>query len=75
MQDSGAPESERGRRADTASQRLADQITLVILYHMLQESAIQLQREMLQMLQDKENEEQRQRILTLGAREPLYRAA
>ncbi|KAJ8352506.1 hypothetical protein SKAU_G00239820 [Synaphobranchus kaupii] len=40
-----------------ASQRLADQIPLVILYVMIQESANQLQREMLQMLQDKENEE------------------
>ncbi|XP_067359315.1 interferon-induced GTP-binding protein Mx-like [Channa argus] len=38
-----------------ASQRLADQIPLVIRYQMLQESAIQLQREMLQMLQDKDN--------------------
>nr|ACF75867.1 Mx2 protein [Oplegnathus fasciatus] len=38
-----------------ASQRLADQIPLVIRYQMLQESAIQLQREMLQVLQDKEN--------------------
>nr|Q6PW23.1 RecName: Full=Interferon-induced GTP-binding protein Mx; AltName: Full=Interferon-inducible Mx protein [Epinephelus coioides]AAS82739.1 interferon-inducible Mx protein [Epinephelus coioides] len=38
-----------------ASQRLADQIPLVIRYQMLQESAAQLQREMLQMLQDKEN--------------------
>ncbi|XP_068576149.1 interferon-induced GTP-binding protein Mx [Cebidichthys violaceus] len=38
-----------------ASQRLADQIPLVIRYQMLQESAVQLQREMLQMLQDKEN--------------------
>uniref|UniRef100_A0A3Q4I981 Interferon-induced GTP-binding protein Mx n=1 Tax=Neolamprologus brichardi TaxID=32507 RepID=A0A3Q4I981_NEOBR len=37
-----------------AGQRLADQIPLVIRYHMLQEAAIQLQREMLQMLQDKE---------------------
>ncbi|XP_071393376.1 interferon-induced GTP-binding protein Mx3-like [Centroberyx affinis] len=36
-----------------ASQRLADQIPLVIRYLMLQESAKQLQREMLQMLQDK----------------------
>ncbi|XP_071771725.2 interferon-induced GTP-binding protein Mx3-like isoform X1 [Centroberyx gerrardi] len=36
-----------------ASQRLADQIPLVISYLMLQESAKQLQREMLQMLQDK----------------------
>nr|XP_046240532.1 interferon-induced GTP-binding protein Mx isoform X1 [Scatophagus argus]XP_046240533.1 interferon-induced GTP-binding protein Mx isoform X2 [Scatophagus argus] len=40
-----------------ASQRLADQIPLVIRYQMLQESAIQLQREMLQVLQDKENAE------------------
>ncbi|GAA6222302.1 interferon-induced GTP-binding protein Mx-like [Lates japonicus] len=40
-----------------ASQRLADQIPLVIRYQMLQESAVQLQREMLQMLQDKENME------------------
>uniref|UniRef100_A0A4W6D500 Interferon-induced GTP-binding protein Mx n=1 Tax=Lates calcarifer TaxID=8187 RepID=A0A4W6D500_LATCA len=40
-----------------ASQRLADQIPLVIRYQMLQESAVQLQREMLQMLQDKENVE------------------
>ncbi|KAF1391315.1 hypothetical protein PFLUV_G00040850 [Perca fluviatilis] len=38
-----------------AGQRLADQIPLVIRYQMLQESAIQLQREMLQMLQDREN--------------------
>ncbi|KAL0978542.1 hypothetical protein UPYG_G00171890 [Umbra pygmaea] len=41
-----------------ASQRLADQIPLVIRYMLLQESAAQLQREMLQMLQDKENMEQ-----------------
>ncbi|XP_041837169.1 interferon-induced GTP-binding protein Mx-like [Melanotaenia boesemani] len=40
-----------------AGQRLADQIPLVIHYQMLQESAIQLQREMLQMLQDKEKME------------------
>ncbi|XP_062272449.1 interferon-induced GTP-binding protein Mx-like [Scomber scombrus] len=40
-----------------ASQRLADQIPLVIRYQMLQESAVQLQREMLQVLQDKENME------------------
>lgn len=40
-----------------ASQRLADQIPLVIRYQILQESAIQLQREMLQVLQDKENME------------------
>ncbi|XP_029005826.1 interferon-induced GTP-binding protein Mx-like isoform X1 [Betta splendens] len=38
-----------------ASQRLADQIPLVIRYQMLQESAVQLQSEMLQMLHDKEN--------------------
>ncbi|TWW61792.1 interferon-induced GTP-binding protein Mx-like [Takifugu flavidus] len=40
-----------------ASQRLSDQIPLVIRYHMLQEFAIQLQREMLQLLQDRENTE------------------
>ncbi|XP_076609440.1 interferon-induced GTP-binding protein Mx [Chaetodon auriga] len=40
-----------------ASQRLADQIPLVIRYQILQESAVQLQREMLQILQDKENSE------------------
>uniref|UniRef100_A0A667YHN9 Interferon-induced GTP-binding protein Mx n=1 Tax=Myripristis murdjan TaxID=586833 RepID=A0A667YHN9_9TELE len=40
-----------------ASQRLADQIPLVIKYLMLQESAAQLQREMLQMIQKKENVE------------------
>ncbi|CAK6958698.1 interferon-induced GTP-binding protein Mx-like [Scomber scombrus] len=40
-----------------ASQRLADQIPLVIRYQMLQESAVQLQRKMLQVLQDKENME------------------
>ncbi|XP_078104066.1 interferon-induced GTP-binding protein Mx-like isoform X2 [Sander vitreus] len=40
-----------------AGQRLADQIPLVIRYQMLQESAVQLQREMLQMLQDKEKTE------------------
>ncbi|XP_012717641.2 interferon-induced GTP-binding protein Mx [Fundulus heteroclitus] len=40
-----------------AGQRLADQIPLVIQYQMLQESAIQLQRDMLQMLQDKEKME------------------
>ncbi|KAM9409427.1 interferon-induced GTP-binding protein Mx-like [Pholidichthys leucotaenia] len=38
-----------------AGQRLADQVPLVIRYQMLQEFAIQLQREMMQMLQDKEN--------------------
>lgn len=37
-----------------AGHRLADQIPMVIRYQMLQESAMQLQREMLQMLQDKE---------------------
>ncbi|XP_033481506.1 interferon-induced GTP-binding protein Mx-like [Epinephelus lanceolatus] len=40
-----------------AGQRLADQIPLVIRYQMLQESAVQLRREMLQMLQDKEKTE------------------
>lgn len=38
-----------------ASQRLADQIPLVIRYHMLQEFAVQLQREMLQLMHDREN--------------------
>ncbi|KAM9813641.1 LOW QUALITY PROTEIN: interferon-induced GTP-binding protein Mx-like [Neosynchiropus ocellatus] len=38
-----------------ASQRLADQIPLVIRYQMLQESAAQLKREMMQMIQEKEN--------------------
>lgn len=38
-----------------ASLRLADQVPMVIRYQMLQESAVQLQREMLQVLQDKEN--------------------
>ncbi|XP_008289662.1 interferon-induced GTP-binding protein Mx-like [Stegastes partitus] len=37
-----------------AGRRLADQVPLVIRYQILQESATQLQREMLQMLQDKE---------------------
>ncbi|KAJ8388547.1 hypothetical protein AAFF_G00132610 [Aldrovandia affinis] len=37
-----------------ASQRLADQVPLVIRYLVLQETAAQLQREMLQMLQDQE---------------------
>lgn len=40
-----------------AGQRLADQVPLVIRYQMMQESAVQLQREMLQMLQDKEGTE------------------
>ncbi|KAM3620747.1 uncharacterized protein V6R79_001460 [Siganus canaliculatus] len=40
-----------------AGQRLADQIPMVIRFQMLQEFAIQLQREMLQVLQDKENSE------------------
>lgn len=40
-----------------ASQRLADQIPMVIRYHMLQELALDLQRQMLQMLQDKDNVE------------------
>ncbi|KAM9534935.1 interferon-induced GTP-binding protein Mx2 isoform 1-T1 [Salvelinus alpinus] len=41
-----------------ASQRLADQIPMVIRYMVLQESASQLQREMLQTLQEKDNIEQ-----------------
>lgn len=40
-----------------ASQRLADQIPMVIRYQMLQELACDLQRQMLQMLQDKDNVE------------------
>ncbi|KAF3856154.1 hypothetical protein F7725_016877 [Dissostichus mawsoni] len=40
-----------------AGQRLADQIPLGIRYHVMQESALQLHREMLQMLQDKEKTE------------------
>ncbi|XP_034023045.1 interferon-induced GTP-binding protein Mx-like [Thalassophryne amazonica] len=35
-------------------ERLADQIPMMIRYHMLQESALQLQKEMLPILQDKE---------------------
>uniref|UniRef100_A0A8C2X4T0 Interferon-induced GTP-binding protein Mx n=1 Tax=Cyclopterus lumpus TaxID=8103 RepID=A0A8C2X4T0_CYCLU len=38
-----------------AGQRLADQIPLVIRYQVLQESAAQLEREMLQIIQDKES--------------------
>uniref|UniRef100_A0A4W5PPV9 Interferon-induced GTP-binding protein Mx n=1 Tax=Hucho hucho TaxID=62062 RepID=A0A4W5PPV9_9TELE len=41
-----------------SSQRLADQIPMVIRYLVLQEFASQLQREMLQMLQEKDNIEQ-----------------
>ncbi|XP_033821869.1 interferon-induced GTP-binding protein Mx-like [Periophthalmus magnuspinnatus] len=40
-----------------ASKRLADQIPMVIRYKMLQELAVDLQRQMLQMLQDKDNVE------------------
>ncbi|XP_060791630.1 interferon-induced GTP-binding protein Mx1-like [Neoarius graeffei] len=40
-----------------ASKRLADQLPLVIRYLLLQESAVQLQREMLQLIQDKNNME------------------
>ncbi|KAJ4927591.1 hypothetical protein JOQ06_015316 [Pogonophryne albipinna] len=40
-----------------AGQRLADQIPLVIRYHVMQESALQLRREMAQMLQAKEKTE------------------
>ncbi|XP_062272448.1 interferon-induced GTP-binding protein Mx-like [Scomber scombrus] len=42
---------------EIAGQRLADQIPLVIRYQMLQKSAAQLQRAMMQMLQDKEKTE------------------
>ncbi|KAG7999384.1 Interferon-induced GTP-binding protein Mx [Nibea albiflora] len=45
------------KTAKIASQRLADQIPMVIRYQMLQQSAIQLQREMMQVLQDKEKSE------------------
>ncbi|KAM6980849.1 interferon-induced GTP-binding protein Mx3-like [Aplochiton taeniatus] len=45
------------RKLEIASQRLADQIPLVIRYQMMEELAAQLQREMLQLLQDKENME------------------
>lgn len=40
-----------------AGRRLADQIPLVILYQMVQEFTVQLQREMLQVIQDKEKAE------------------
>ncbi|XP_033938901.1 interferon-induced GTP-binding protein Mx-like [Pseudochaenichthys georgianus] len=40
-----------------AGQRLADQIPLVIRYYVMQESALQLRREMAQILQDKEKTE------------------
>ncbi|KAL6111829.1 uncharacterized protein ACO6RY_08723 [Pungitius sinensis] len=40
-----------------AGQRLADQIPLIIRYQVMQESAVQLQREMLQMLQNNANTE------------------
>lgn len=40
--------------AQIASQRLADQIPLMIRYHMLQEFAIRLRREMLQLLQERD---------------------
>uniref|UniRef100_A0AAV2M8V9 GED domain-containing protein n=1 Tax=Knipowitschia caucasica TaxID=637954 RepID=A0AAV2M8V9_KNICA len=39
------------------SQRLADQIPMVIRYQLLEELAVELQRQMLQMLQDKDNVE------------------
>uniref|UniRef100_A0A3B3QI63 MX dynamin like GTPase 1 n=1 Tax=Paramormyrops kingsleyae TaxID=1676925 RepID=A0A3B3QI63_9TELE len=38
-----------------ASQRLADQIPLVVRYQILQEAALQLQQEMIQLLQEKDN--------------------
>ncbi|KAM9454440.1 interferon-induced GTP-binding protein MxA [Clarias gariepinus] len=41
-----------------ASKRLADQVPLVIRYLLLQESAAQLQREMLQLIQEKNNTDQ-----------------
>ncbi|TSK17736.1 Interferon-induced GTP-binding protein Mx1 [Bagarius yarrelli] len=41
-----------------ASKRLADQLPLVIRYLLLQESAAQMQREMLQLLQDKSSTDQ-----------------
>uniref|UniRef100_A0A4W4GTS8 Interferon-inducible Mx protein n=1 Tax=Electrophorus electricus TaxID=8005 RepID=A0A4W4GTS8_ELEEL len=40
-----------------ASQRLADQVPLVIRYLMLQESAVQLNRDMLQLMQEKDSTE------------------
>uniref|UniRef100_A0A672Z9U5 Interferon-induced GTP-binding protein Mx n=1 Tax=Sphaeramia orbicularis TaxID=375764 RepID=A0A672Z9U5_9TELE len=40
-------------KSQIAGSRLADQIPLVIRYQMLKETGVQLQREMLQMLQDK----------------------
>ncbi|KAM8756297.1 LOW QUALITY PROTEIN: interferon-induced GTP-binding protein Mx-like [Acanthopagrus schlegelii] len=40
-----------------AGRRLADQIPLVILYQLVQEFTVQLQREMLQVIQDKEKAE------------------
>ncbi|XP_072238758.1 interferon-induced GTP-binding protein Mx-like [Leuresthes tenuis] len=61
MPDSGANLREMMKHLKSyyqiAGQRLADQIPLMIHYYMLQESATQLQREMLQMLQDKEKME------------------
>lgn len=44
-------------KSQIAGQRLADQIPLVIRYQMLQKSTAQLQRAMMQMLQDKEKTE------------------
>lgn len=41
-----------------ASKRLADQLPLVIRYLLLQQSAVQLQREMLQLIQDQSNTDQ-----------------
>ncbi|XP_049440253.1 interferon-induced GTP-binding protein Mx-like [Epinephelus fuscoguttatus] len=49
-----------------ATQHLAYQIPLVIRYHMLQQSVVQLQREMLQMLQDKRD------MNTLLKEQPAY---
>ncbi|KAF3855953.1 hypothetical protein F7725_016676 [Dissostichus mawsoni] len=53
----GKRKREEAQPAVIAGQRLADQIPLVIRYHVMQESALQLHREMLQMLQDKEKTE------------------
>ncbi|KAK1901770.1 Interferon-induced GTP-binding protein Mx [Dissostichus eleginoides] len=53
----GKRKREEEQPAVIAGQRLADQIPLVIRYHVMQESALQLHREMLQMLQDKEKTE------------------
>nr|XP_020488753.1 interferon-induced GTP-binding protein Mx-like [Labrus bergylta] len=59
-----------------ASQRLADQIPMVIRYQMLQESAVQLQREMLQVLQEKKNLEfLLKEDADIGSKRAVYRTA